>query len=233
MVLKNIGMIGGLGPESTIDYYNLIIKGYRKEISDGSQPEIIIYSMNMMEVLKLVAEEDWDKLIVLLLKGVHNLYKAGANFAFISSNTPHVVFDQVQKESPIPLISIVEETYKIVKEKKIKKVGLMGTRYTMSGSYYQKVFEKGDIEIVVPKLEEQSYLEEKLMKEIEYGVLLEETKKGLMNIAHRMFKEDEIEGIILGCTELPLIISEDEDGLTFFNTTRIHVDGILRLAISE
>ena len=231
--MKNIGMIGGLGPESTIDYYNLIIKEYRKEVPDGSQPEIIIYSMNMMEVLNLVAEKDWDKLIILLLKGVNNLYKAGANFAFISSNTPHVVFDQVQKESPIPLISIVEETFKVLNEKKLKKVGLMGTSYTMSGCFYQKVFDKSGIEIVVPNLEEQNYIQEKLMKEIEYGVILEETKKGIMDIAHRMFKEDGIEGIILGCTELPLIIAEDEGGLTFFNTTRIHVDGILQFAISN
>lgn len=225
--MKKIGMIGGFGPESTLDYYRLLIETYRKEVKNDSYPQIIINSLDINVLLDMVANKQWDKLIGWLVNGIDDLYKAGATFGFISANTPHIVFDRINELSPIPLISIVEETCKRIDELGIKKVGLIGTKFTMESSFFQKVFDKSNIEIIVPKEEEKNYIHNKLITEIELGQFLDTTQKGLLNIVKRMIDEDSIEGLILGCTELPLILTKDEFGIPFFNTTKIHVESII------
>lgn len=220
-------MIGGLGPESTLDYYKLIVEGYRKAVNDGSYPEIIINSMNMKELLDMMDNGEWDNVVACLINGIDALYKAGADFAFISSNTPHIVFERINKKSPIPLISIVEETCKSANKLGMKKIGLLGTKFTMKNNFFQKVFDKSNITIVVPKEEEQEYIHNKLMTEIELGQFLDETRNELLNIVKRMLDEDSIEGVILGCTELPLILTKDEFSIPFLNTTKIHVESII------
>ncbi|MGE5605662.1 MAG: aspartate/glutamate racemase family protein [Bacteroidota bacterium] len=168
-----------------------------------------------------------------LLKGIDILYKAGADFGIISANTPHVVFDQLKSSSPIPLISIVEETSKKAKELKLQRVGLLGTGFTMRSNFFQKVFAKDNISIVVPKEQEQEYIQHKLMTEIELGRLLAETREGLLKIVKRMVDEDSIQGVVLGCTELPLILTKSEFGIPFLNTTRIHVDSTIRYCLTD
>lgn len=221
-------MIGGLGPESTLDYYKLIVEGYREAVNDGSYPEIVINSMNMKELLDMMDNGEWDNVVACLINGIGALYKAGADFAFISSNTPHIVFERINKKSPIPLISIVEETCKSANKLGMKKMGLLGTKFTMKNNFFQKVFDKSKITIVVPKEEEQEYIHNKLMNEIELGQFLDETKNELLNIVKRMLDEDSIEGVILGCTELPLILTKDEFGIPFLNTTKIHVESVIK-----
>lgn len=225
--MRKIGMIGGLGPESTLDYYKLIVEGYRKAVNDGSYPEIIINSMNMKELLDMMDNGEWDNVVACLINGIDALYKAGADFAFISSNTPHIVFERINKKSPIPLISIVEETCKSANKLGMKKIGLIGTKFTMKNNFFEKVFDKSNITIVVPKEEEQEYIHNKLMTEIELGQFLDETRNELLNIVKRMLDEDSIEGVILGCTELPLILTKDEFSIPFLNTTKIHVESII------
>lgn len=225
--MRKIGMIGGLGPESTLDYYKLIVEGYRESVKDGSYPEIIINSMNMKELLDMMDNGEWDNVVACLINGIDALYKAGADFAFISSNTPHIVFERINKKSPIPLISIVEETCKSANKLGMKKIGLIGTKFTMKNNFFEKVFDKSNITIVVPKEEEQEYIHNKLMTEIELGQFLDETRNELLNIVKRMLDEDSIEGVILGCTELPLILTKDEFSIPFLNTTKIHVESII------
>ena len=231
--MKKIGMIGGFGPESTLDYYRLLIEQYRQLEGEGSLPEIIIYSMDVYALLNMVGQKQLDALTDYLLKGIQALAGAGADFGFISANTPHIVFARLRELSPIPLISIVEETSRKVKEIGLKRVGLLGTSFTMQSTFYQEVFEKDDITIIVPQEGEQEYIQNKLMTEIELGVFKEETRKGLLSIAKRMIDQDAIEGLILGCTELPLILTKDEFGIPFLNTTKIHVQGIIRYAYVE
>lgn len=226
--MVKIGMIGGLGPQSTLDYYRLLIETHSHEAGDGSNPEIIIYSMDMNSVLDLVAQEQWDALVDLLLDGIEVLQRAGADFGFISANTPHMVFDRVSELSPIPLLSIVEETCRHIRRSGLRKVGLLGTKFTMSSDFYQKACRKDGVQLFVPDEDEQDYIHDKLMTEIELGVFLDETRNGLLGIVRRMIEEDSIEGIILGCTELPLILTKDELGIPFLNTTQIHVEGIIR-----
>ena len=231
--MKKIGMIGGFGPESTLEYYRLIIDKYRQQRGEGSLPEIVIYSMDMYTLLTLVEQKRWEDVTDFLLKGVNTLQKAGADFGIISANTPHIVYDRLNSVSPIPLISIVEETSKKVKEIGVQRVGLLGTSFTMRANFFQKVFAKNNISIVVPNEAEQDYIQHKLITEIELGQFLEETRRGLLAIVKRMIDEDLIEGAILGCTELPLILTKDEYDIPFLNTTKIHVESAIRYCLLE
>jgi len=225
--MKKIGMIGGVGPESTVDYYQRIIKLYRLKVKDNSYPNIIINSIDMTAMLKMLADMDWDSLVGMLTDAINSLYKAGADFGFISSNTPHIVFEQVQKASPIPLISIVETTRRNTENLGLKKVGLMGTLFTMQSNFYQTEFDRSGISLEVPTGQEQQYIHQKLMAEIEQGIFLDSTREELLKIVKRMIVQDSIDGVVLGCTELPLILTKDEFGIPFLNTTKIHVDSIL------
>lgn len=222
-----IGMIGGIGPESTVDYYQRLIKLYQKSISFDDYPEIIINSINMTAMLELVAEKSWDALTDMLVQELNSLYKAGVKLAFIGSNTPHIVFQQVMKESPLALVSIVEAARVEAEKLGLKKLGLLGTQFTMQSSFYQSDFGQSGIEVVVPNREEQRYIHQKLFSEIELGIFLKETKNGLLSIVKRLIADESIDGVILGCTELPLILTKDEYGIPFLNTTETHVQRII------
>lgn len=226
--MTKIGMIGGFGPESTLDYYRLLVETYRNKVSNESYPEIIIYSMDINILMKLVESKQWDELVKWLVKGVEVLYKGGADFGFISANTPHIVFEKVKELSPIPLISIIEKTCDYVEKIGIKKVGLLGTRFTMQSDFYKKACNKTNIQLFVPSEKEQDYIHEKLMTEIELGNFLDDTREGLIDIIKRMINDNSIQGVILGCTELPLILTKNELGIPFFNTTEIHVESIIK-----
>lgn len=222
-----IGMVGGIGPESTVDYYQRLVKLYQKNINGDEYPDIIINSINMTAMLKLVADKSFDGLISMLVDAVYSLYNAGADLAFIASNTPHIVFEQVQRIAPIPLVSIVEATSEEANSLSLKKVGLLGTLFTMQSSYYQAELNSRGILVVVPNAEEQQYIQQKLFSEIEQGLFLNDTRDGLLRIVKRLKDDSSIDGIILGCTELPLILTKDEYGIPFLNTTEIHVQKIL------
>lgn len=230
--MKKIGMIGGFGPESTLDYYRLMIEHYRRLQGEGTLPEILIYSMDVYAMLNMVGQQRWDDLIEWLLQGINTLKKAGADFGIISANTPHIVFDRLNSLSPLPLISIVEETRKKAKEMGLQKAGLLGTSFTMRASFFPEVFAGDDISVVTPREEEIDYIQHKLMTEIELGIFNEETRKGLLSIVKRLVDEDSIQGLILGCTELPLNLTRDEFGIPFLNTTKIHVESAIRYCLA-
>lgn len=224
--MKQIGIIGGLGPESTVDYYKSIIEACRVEGSLAA-PEIIIYSVDLEEVLGLVARQEWNSLVYLLVAKVKALHRAGADFAVIASNTPHVVFDEVQAKSPIPLVSIVAATADKARELGLKRVGLLGTRFTMQNGFYAAQFSGQGMTLVVPPEADQEYIQEKLMTEIQRGIFSDETRQGLLAIIETMITRDKIDGVIMGCTELPLILDKSEFGIPFLNTTAIHVERIV------
>ena len=229
--MPRVGMIGGLGPESTLDYYQLLIETYRNKTKSEGSPEIIIYSMDINIILKFMENQEWDNLVQCLTSAIEMLYKAGVDFAFISANTPHIVFDRVNELSPIPLLSIVEQTCKYIQKSRVKKVGLLGTKFTMQSDFYEKECNKNNIQLFIPNAKEQEYIHNKLMTEIELGNFFDETRKGLVDIIKRMIDDNSIEGIILGCTELPLILKGNELDIPFFNTTKIHVESVIKYYI--
>lgn len=222
-----IGMVGGIGPESTADYYRRIIGFYRENINREHYPEIVIDSIDMTAMLKLINARDWDALTAMLAGAVDSLCRAGATIAFIASNTPHIVFERVECLSPIPLVSIVEAARREAERRALKRVGLLGTLFTMQSDYYRSEFDQSGIEMAIPTEPERQYIEQKLFSEIEQGVFLDSTREGLLSIVQRMIDEDGIDGVVLGCTELPLILTRDEFGIPFLNTTQIHVQRIM------
>jgi len=227
--MKRLGIIGGVGPESTIDYYRSIITLYRQRKGDGSYPEIIINSIDLKEELDLVERNQLGALTSYLLEEVEKLFRAGADFGVIASNTPHIVFDDLRPRSPIPLISIVEATCEAIKEMDLKRVGLFGTTFTMQGKFYRDVFGRAGITLVAPELEDQRYVHDKYMNELVNGVFLPETRNGLLKVVDRFKETQQIQGLILGGTELPLILrQETHNGLPILNTTKIHVAAAVR-----
>ena len=224
--MEKIGIVGGLGPESTVDYYKRIVQFFREHNKGLSAPEIIIYSADTNQLLQLVSEQDWDNLTKWLIDKVTVLKRAGAEFAVISANTPHIVFDEVQAKSPLPLISIVEATLQSAKSSGLRKLGLLGTKFTMQSSFFRDRFAKDNIAVVVPNDDEQLYIHQKLMTEIELGIFTEATRKQLLLIIDAIRTRDNIDAVILGCTELPLILNDGDSTIPFLNTTEIHVAAI-------
>lgn len=226
--MKTAGIIGGIGPESTIEYYRFIIEGYRKRITDGSYPAIIINSVDLSKLLGWMNANEVDKFTDYLVAAIENLARARADFAVLAANTPHVVFDQIRERSTLPLISIVEATCDRAQSLGLKRLALFGTRFTMQGSFYPKVFSAAELTIVVPDKEEQAFIHEKYFAELVNNIFLPETRDQLLAIVERMKVRDAIDGLILGGTELPLILRRSHhQGVQFLDTTRIHADRIL------
>jgi len=223
--MKTLGIIGGVGPESTVEYYRTIIALYRERTDDGSYPEFIINSVDLKKGLDFMDANDLTGMADYLLEEIGKLARAGANFGLISANTPHIVFDEVAPKSPIPLISIVEATCAAAKARKLRRLALFGTRFTMQGTFYPKVFSCEAIELVVPDATDQDYLHDKYLNELVSGKFLPETRARLLAIVDRMKANSDIDGVILAGTELPLILRDAEhNGIPFLNTTTIHCE---------
>jgi len=231
--MKTLGIIGGLGPESTLDYYQRIIAVYRQRTGDRDYPEFIVVSVDLRKGLDFMDANDLNGMADYLLEGIDKLARAGADFGIISANTPHIVFDQVAPKSPIPLISIVEATCAAAKMQNLKRLALFGTRYTMKANFYPKVFEREGIELRVPEGKDQDYLHEKYFSELVPGKFLPETRAGLLAIVDRMKKASTIEGVILAGTELPLILRDPEhNGIPLLDTTKVHVEAAVAHMLS-
>jgi len=231
--MKTLGIIGGLGPESTVDYYQRIIALYRERTGDGSYPEFIINSLNLRKGLDFMDAKDLPGMTDYLLHGIGKLARAGADFGLISANTPHIVFDEVAPKSSIPLISIVEATCAAAKGRKSKRLALFGTRYTMQARFYPKVFAQEGIELLVPDPKDQDYIHDKYLNELVPGEFLPETRAGLLAIVDRMKAKSDIDGVILAGTELPLILRDAEhNGIPLLDTTRIHCEAAVAEMLS-
>jgi len=223
--MKTIGIIGGIGPESTIEYYRQIIALYREQTRDGSYPPVIINSIDMKRMLDLIEAQKLAGLTRYLLGEVKRLAHAGADLGLLASNTPHIVFEAIQRQSPIPLISIVKAACEATKAQGITKVGLLGTRFTMQGTFYARAFAEQGITLVVPGLEEQEYIHKKYMSELVKGIFLAVTRERLLTIVDELKEQQDIQGLILGGTELPLILRDESyKGILFLDTTKIHVE---------
>src|SRR6266536_4750942 len=223
--MKTLGIIGGVGPESTVEYYRTIIALHRERTDDGSYQEFIINSVDLKKGLDFMDANDLTGMADYLLEEIGKLARAGANFGLISANTPHIVFDEIASKSPIPLISIVEATCAVAKARKLRRLALFGTRFTMQGTFYPKVFSSEAIELVVPDATDQEYLHDKYLNELVPGKFLPETRARLLAIVDRMKANSDIDGVILAGTELPLILRDAaHNGIPFLNTTTIHCE---------
>jgi len=231
--MKTLGIIGGLGPESTIDYYGKIVALYRERTQDGSYPQFIVNSIDLKKGLDFMEANNLTGMEDYLVEEIGKLARAGATFGLISANTPHIVFDEVASKSPIPLISIVEATYAAAKARELNRLALFGTRYTMQGTFYPKVFSRDGIELLVPAPEDQAYIHDKYLNELVSGKFLPETRAGLLAIVDRLKESSDIDGVILAGTELPLILRDSEhNGIPFLDTTEIHCEAAVTEMLS-
>lgn len=221
--MKTLGIIGGIGPESTIEYYRLIIAAYREQKQDGSYPSIIINSVNLKRIVDWMGANELASVAEYLVAAVRTLTRAGADFGLIAANTPHIVFDEVRSQSPIPLISIVQATCDAAKLRGLTRLALFGTRYTMQGRFYPDIFAQEGITLVTPNQNEQTYIHDKYMNELVDGIILPETRARLLAIVDHLKERESIQGLILGGTELSLILREDTaSGVPVLDTAKIH-----------
>ncbi len=226
--MKIAGIVGGIGPESTVEYYRQFIAACREQTRDGSYPPVVINSIDLKKMLDLIAAGELAKVTEYLASEVERLARAGAGVGLLAANTPHIVFDEIQSRSPIPLISIVEATCADAKARGLKKLGLFGTRFTMQGRFFPDVFSREGIALVAPQPDEQAYIHDKYMNELVPGIVRDETRERLVAIVDRMKKQEAIEGVILAGTELPLILKDDTaSGVPLLDTTRIHVKALV------
>jgi aspartate racemase len=231
--MKIIGMIGGIGPESTIDYYRRLLDGAQKRNPGGPALQIVINSIDLQKGLDLLGRNQLTELTEYIVPEVMRLHGAGVDFGFLAANSPHIVFDDIAQRSPIPLVSIVKATCAQARARGLKKLGLFGTRFTMHGHFYPDVFTREGVELAVPTTDEQDYIHDKYINELIPGKFLPETRDGLLAIAARMKKDDGIQALVLGGTELPLILTDSSLlGVPFLDTTQIHVNAILERAMA-
>jgi aspartate racemase len=226
-VTKTLGLIGGTGPESTIEYYRLLVAKYREQ-ANGHSPPLIITSIDLKQMIEWMTAGNLGAVVDGLAAEFERLRNAGAEIAALTANTPHIVFDELQQRTSLPLISIVEAACEEARARGLRTVGLFGTRFTMQAPFYPAVFSRAGINLVLPSEQEQDYIHEIYLGELLKDVFLPETRARLLEIADEMKRRDNIEGLILGGTELPLLLRDEEhDGMPLLDTTRIHVNKLV------
>ena len=222
--MKTLGIVGGIGPESTIEYYRFILDGYRARLTDGSAPHLLIDSLDVNRGIAMLDTNDLVSLTNYISASVERLARANAEIALIAANTPHLVFDEVQRRSPIPMLSIVQAACDHVRSLGYARVGLLGTGFTMRARFFHEVFAQAGIELVTPKEPEQAVIHKTYIDELLKNQFLPESRNAILTIIERLRKEERVEAILLAGTELPLLLRGAEpEGLPFLDTTMIHV----------
>lgn len=226
--MKKVGLLGGMGPESTIAYYHDIVFGVQQRTGKPFFPEISIESLNLFEIVDLCREKKYDELVKLFKTTVERLAATGADFAVLTANTSHIVFDRLREVSPLPLISIVEATAREAQKMGLKRVGLLGTCFTMEEDFFKKPFVERGIKVVVPSKKDIDYVSDKIYGELEYGIVKDSTRAEFQRIITYMKQRDKIEAVILGCTELPLILNNENSPVPCLDTMKIHIEEIIK-----
>lgn len=232
--MRTLGIIGGTGPETTIEYYRKLIATYRARNREGRSPSLMINSVDSKKLVDLVTANQLTQMADYLVIEVERLARAGAGLALIAANTPHLVFDEVQSRSPIPMLSIVDVTRDAAGAAGFRRLALFGTRFTMQATLFPENFKSRQIMIVVPNESEQTYIHDKYMSELFVGIVVPETRERLLEIAQAMKERDGADGLILGGTELSLILREPTAaGLPVLDTTQIHVEAAVEWLLGD
>lgn len=227
--MKKIGLVGGISWVSTMDYYKLINEGINKKLGGLNFAECIIYSLNFGEVQAV----SWTNSYNLLLNACESLKKSGVDCIVLCANTAHLFADKLQEKIQLPIIHIVEETAKVLNEKGIKKAGLLGTKFTMEMDFYSKKLEEFGIEVIIPEDQEtRDYIQQTIKEELGVGFINPDTKSHYISIANELIKNG-AECIILGCTEIPILISQNDFSVPVLDTAKIHSEAIVAYATKE
>lgn len=230
--MKTIGLIGGMSWESTIPYYRLINEGIKQQLGGLHSAKLLLYSVEFVEIEQCQSNGEWDKSAKILTDAAKKLEAAGADLILICTNTMHKVAPQVQQEIRVPLLHIADAAAEELEQHGITKVGLLGTKYTMKQEFYkQRLIERG-IEVVVPEEQEMQIVNDIIFKELCVGEQKEESREKLKNITENLKKKG-AQGVVLGCTEIGLLLHQEDTTLRVFDTTRIHAQKAVTLALEE
>lgn len=229
---KRIGILGGMTPESTLTYYQHIVRTYQQRYGTHAFPEIVIYSVSFQQFEDWMESGEWDAIAVALGDGLERLAAAGADFAVIATNTMHLLFDRLERSSPIPLISIVDATGRAIERTGLHTVGLLGTRFTMTESFYADRLARRGIRTLVPEADEQAEIHRIIMDELSRGELRETSRARYLAIMAKLAAGG-AEGIVLGCTEIPLLVRPEHTSVPLFDTAVLHAEEALACALGQ
>ena len=230
--MNTLGLIGGTSWHSTIDYYSMINQSVNDNFGNNTNPPLLVYTLNQAEVHRFQKEDKWDSIAHMIVNAGTSLNKAGADAVLFCANTPHKVFDAVQQKLDVPVIHVADATAKQIREKGLKKVFFIGTKYSMEETFITQRIEENGIEVLVPKEEEViDELHRIILEELIYNKIVESSKEYVLKIIENSIDQG-AQGVILGCTEFPLMIFPEDLDVPIFNTTEIHskaaVDFILK-----
>ena len=231
--MKKLGLVGGLGPESTLAYYRDIVYGVQERLGRKQFPEFAIESVDVYENLAILETDDLDAYARWLMRPIDRLVAASADFVAIAANTPHIVFDRIEPLCPVPLLSIVEAAADEAVARGYSKVALLGTAFTMNGSFFREPFERAGVQVAVPTAEEMDFVQDKIYNELEQGIVDPATRDAFCEIAARMAGRDGAQALVLGCTELPMLLNDEVSPLPCLDTAKIHVARIVDAIVSD
>ncbi len=226
--VKRIGILGGMSYESTIKYYDLILQKYYDKFSDYHYPEIIIFSLNFQKIIDYELGDNKAKYVEYLMSGIKSLEKADSSFIVMAANSPHAVYEELKKLSRIPILSIVKITAEKAKQERMRKLLLLGIKFTMQSTFYQNYCKKLGIQVITPLNEEQDEIDRIIFDELVIGFFKQSSKQRILQIINNY----EVDGVILGCTELPLILNQKDTKIKLLDTVELHVEAVLNYYFS-
>ena len=228
--MKKIGLVGGIGPASTVNYYLGLIEKVKAEFGENTYPEIVIDSVNLDYATKCFINREDEKSVELMVRSVSNLQAAGAQIAAITANTEHILWDKMKKDFDIPVISIVDAAVEEICTRKFKRVLVLGTVFTMRSGLYEKPFKSHGITLVLPSAEEQEIIGDLIYPNLENGIVISNDRKRMLEIAEKYIEMYDAEAVLLGCTEIALAIKSGDLSVPVLDTTAIHIKAIFEAA---
>jgi aspartate racemase len=230
--MKTIGLLGGMSWQSTIEYYRILNEEVASRLGGLHSAKLVLYSVDFDEIAEMQRGGDWDAAGRVLAEAAHGLERAGADMVLICANTMHIVADAVQRAVRIPLVHLADVTAARVRRAGLTRVGLLGTRYTMEKDFLKDRLTSHDLTVLVPEAEDREDVHRIIYEELCRGIITEESRRRVKDVAERLAARG-AEGILLGCTELPLLIRPGDLSVPEFDTTRIHAEAAVEMALSE
>ncbi len=230
--MKTIGLIGGLSWHSSVDYYRYINQAVNKRLGGNEAATMIIYSVNYGEIVKLTQQNNWHGITKIICDAAQKLQKSGAEIILIGANTMHNIFNEVEQSVTIPILHIADATAAEIQNKKIKTIGLLGTKYTMQFDFFKNRLAQSEIKTLIPNEKEIEIINSSIYTELAKGITLPQTKENYLEIINKL-KQQGAEGIILGCTEIPMLIKQEDCEIPLFDTTFIHANAAVELALAD
>lgn len=228
--MKTIGLIGGTSWVSTIDYYRIINNTVNERLGGNESAKIILHSVNYGEIVSLTQKGDWNGIATIITNAAQSAEKAGADCILLCANTMHKIAEWIQSFLAIPLLHIAEVTAKAIKEQDLDAVLLLGTRYTMTGDFYKQKLHANGIKLLIPKEEEMSFIHDSIYNQLGKNIFLPETKKKYLEIINSQVPG--AMGVILGCTEIPMLLKQEDSPIPVFDTTLLHATAAVDFALS-